>query len=447
MTREQPMISVAGIRGIVGRSVRPVEFLRYTMAFATLLGRGPIVVGSDTRLSRGMMRHLVFTGLTACGRDVIDIGLAPTPTHGLTAVRLGAAGAIALTASHNPAEWNALKFFNAAGSFLDAEENRRLLEIAASEEFALADYLHLGKVTPREDAIRAHVERVCACVDVDAIRGAGLRVAADCVNGVGGLILEPLFERLGVTAEFQFTDVNAPFPRNPEPLPENLTELGELVRRTGAAVGFATDPDADRLALVDETGRPIGEERTLLLAAARVLEKEKGPMVANLSTTRALDDLAAEAGVELARTPIGEAHVVGRMRSSGALIGGEGNGGVIYPRVHGGRDAATGVALVLEALAVHGTTLSALNGAWPDYAMVKSKYDLAPGTDKAAELGRLRGVFPDAASVNEEDGLKFVYPDRWVHVRPSGTEPVMRIFAEAPTAAAARELVDRASRK
>lgn len=436
------MISVAGIRGIVGDSLTPESFIRYVLAFGTLIEGGPVVVGSDTRLTRDMMRHLAFAALESCGCQIYDIGLVPTPTVGLMVRELGASGGIAITASHNPAEWNAYKFFDEQGSFLTKEQNLRMLEIASSGNFRRASYKSVGKVSRCTTAIERHIERVLAQVDVEAIRKRGFRVVADCVNGVGNVILPPLLEQLGCTYKILFDDINREFAHNPEPLPENLRELCSEVLKFKADVGLAVDPDADRLALVDEGGRPLGEERTITLAAASILEHKKGPVVVNLSTTRAMDDVTKAAGVPLFRTPIGEANVVAKIRATKAVIGGEGNGGVIYPPVHCGRDAATGVALILHTLARKGLTLSQLNSSIPDYKIVKTKF--ARGERNVAEiLERMREEFRDALELVSEDGLKAVFPDSWVHLRPSGTEPVVRVFAEAPTEAAAQRLVDR----
>lgn len=447
----QPMISVAGIRGIVGDSLLPESFLRYILAFATLVDGGEVVVGGDSRLSRHMMRHLAFAGLSSAGCTVHDIGLAPTPTVGLMVRELGAAGGIAITASHNPAQWNAYKFFGPDGSFLNSEQNRVLLEIAESGRFRRAGYRELGQIRPRTDAIERHLQRVLATVDPETISARGFKVAVDCVNGVGGMIMQLLLQRLGCETVLFDVDVDAEFPRNPEPLPENLGRLGQVVREAGADIGFAVDPDADRLAIVDETGRAIGEERTIVLASDAVLslagEDAKRPLVVNLSTTRAMDDVAARHNVPLFRTPIGEAHVVGQIVSKNALIGGEGNGGVIYPPVHPGRDAATGVALVLSALAGEpGLKVSELNTRIPDYVMVKTKTSSA-GLDPNSLAERMRGEFSDARELVTEDGVKAVFDDRWVHLRPSGTEPVIRIFAEAPGEEAARSLIARVNEK
>lgn len=443
-----PMISVAGIRGIVGDSLRIEEFFDYVLAFATLNQGGPVVLGRDSRVSGPMLNHLAIAALQSAGCDIIDIGLVPTPTVGIMVRHLGASGGIAITASHNPAEWNAYKFFGSHGSFLDDATKDRLLEIAAQGSFARKSYLQLGHHRHSNEAIGIHLKKVLDAVDTSAIVKKKFKVVVDCVNGVGQAIAEPLLQALGCHATFLHGEPTGRFPRNPEPLPENLDELGAMVKQTGAHVGFAIDPDADRLAIVDENGTPIGEERTLVLAARTVLQQgsaEPQNVVVNLSSTRALDDVSREFGCTITRTPIGEAWVVKEITDRQAVIGGEGNGGVIYPAVHPGRDAATGIGLILQGLARSGKTLSEWNGETPNYQMVKTKF---PATPEAVESLRdlIAGEFNDAAELVTIDGVKAVYSDKWVHVRPSGTEPVVRIFAEGPTQAAAQELVDRAQR-
>lgn len=441
----KPMISVAGIRGVVGESLRVEEYFRYVLAFAALVKGCTVVVGGDTRPSRHMMRHMAFAALISSGCKVIDIGLVPTPTVGLMITRLGAAGGIAITASHNPAEWNAYKFFGSHGSFLSEEQKNELLQIEQDGAFIRASSDSLGAVETDASAIDQHVQAILAAVDVEAIRAARFKVAVDCVNGVGGEIARPLLDALGCEATYIYTDLDGGFPRNPEPLPENLVELGELVNQVGANIGFAIDPDADRLAIVDENGRAIGEERTLVLATRAALQKHgnaSATVVANLSTSRALDDVVAEFGGSLTRTPIGEAWVVKGIMDNAAVIGGEGNGGIIYPRVHCGRDSATGMALILEMLAKSGQSVSHMNSLVLDYEMVKAKI---PATDSAvSELSQLVGEAFSDAHLDTVDGVKAIYGDRWVHVRPSGTEPVVRIFAEAPDVEGAEELVARA---
>jgi phosphomannomutase len=438
----KPMISVAGIRGIVGDSLVPEEFLRYALAYASTRKPGRIVVGSDTRLSRHMVKRLVFAALESVGIEVLDLGVCPTPTVGLMVGETGSVGGIAITASHNPAQWNALKFFSPAGEFLNGKEFAKVLGAYEKNDFRRASFENLGAVLTHPDPVGPHLGRIASVVNGGKIRLRKLTAVVDCCNGAGTAIVPRLMKELGVQTEFILTDTSAPFERGAEPLPENLGTLCNAVRATGADVGFALDPDADRLALVDETGRPIGEERTLTLAANHWLGREKSSIVANLSTTRALDDVAAMHGVKLHRTKIGEAHVVDKMKRVRAGIGGEGNGGVILPAVHRGRDSATGIALICEALAVTRSNLSALNAAIPDYFIVKSKVPIE-GLSVAKVLARIEKALPKPKAKSTLDGTKLEFADGWVHVRPSGTEPIIRIFAEATSEEQAREWVKR----
>ena len=445
----KPMISVAGIRGTVGGSLVPEEFLKFAAAYCSTRENPVIVLGTDTRPTREMVRHLVLSAAMATGCKILDLGIVPTPTVGLMAAHLGTGGAIAITASHNPLEWNALKFFSDRGVFLTSSEMQVVLDRYAASNFAYRTFDHLGAVETISKPTAPHLHRVLDAVDVRQICAKQFRVAIDLCNGAGITLLPGLLDALGCQSKSVFADPAKAFERVAEPLPENLGALGEAVRSFHAHIGFAVDPDADRLALVDETGRPIGEERTLTLASRLVLSKlgnkVSGPLVANLSTTRALDDVAAEFGTHVERTPIGEAHVVERILSTNAPIGGEGNGGVIYPRTHPGRDAATGIGLILEAMALSGKTLSELNAEVPDYAMVKKKVAVE-GKDIAAIYLRLRQEFVEAKGTNDCDGLKIDLADSWIHVRPSGTEPIVRVFAEAPTATQADSLAERAMR-
>lgn len=438
----QLMISVAGIRGIVGDSIKPEEFVRFTMAFAAGCEPRKVVLGGDARPSRHMIRHLVFGALEAMGCEVVDLGVCPTPTVGLMARHLGAGGGLAVTASHNPVEWNALKFFRPDGTFLTADDNRALMERYDAGDFDLADVKSIGSVTTYDNPTAEHLRRVLDYVDVEAIRAAKIKVAIDCCNGAGSAVLPQLLDTLGCDAEIIFADTDAGFPRVAEPTPENLDALSAAVRRHDASVGFAVDPDADRLALVDETGRAIGEERTLTLAVNHLLERAKTSVTVNLSTTRAIEDVCAAHGVECFRTKIGEAHVVSGMKAHGSRLGGEGNGGVILADVHHGRDSLGGIATILEALAKNACALSALNARVPDYAMVKDKASIG-GLRVEAIYEKVRADFADAIDENRDDGLRLNLGDRWVHMRPSGTEPIFRVFAEAPDAEAARALVDR----
>ena len=438
------MISVAGIRGVVGDSLVPEEFLKLTAAYATTRKERTIVVGGDTRPTRHLLRHLVFGAAMATGCRVIDLGVCPTPTIGFMVKRLGAGGGIAITASHNPLEWNALKFFSDEGVFLKQPEMNKVLECYESGSFDYRPYSEIGAVETHDDPCGAHMEKVLDAVDVEAIKARNYTVAIDLCNGAGTAMLPELLETLGCRVVSVFDDTDAAFERVAEPLPENLDALASQVVASNADIGFAVDPDADRLAIVDETGRPIGEERTLTLAARHVLSRmaKPTPLVANLSTTRAIDDVAAEFGTTVERTRIGEAHVVDRILSVGAAIGGEGNGGVIYPAVHPGRDAATGIALILEAMALGGVPISEINGAVPDYVMVKNKVGVE-GRDIDAVFGALRDAFSDA-EFDTTDGLKILWDDAWVHVRPSGTEPIVRVYVEAPDRDRAEALAARA---
>ena len=434
------MISVAGIRGIIGDSVKPEEFVRFTLAFAEGCRPRRVVVGGDSRPSRHMVRHLVFGALEAAGCEVIDLGVCPTPTIGLMTRHLKAGGGVAITASHNPIQWNALKFFRADGTFLNAADNQALMARFEAGDFRLAPVQKLGAVQSWEKPLEEHLRRVLAYVDRPAIRRAKIRVAIDCCNGAGSVALPKLLDELGCQADVMFNDMDAPFPRGAEPMPKNLTALSERVRASGARIGFALDPDADRLALVDETGRPIGEERTVTLVANHLLRRFKSSVTVNLSTTRAVEDVCRAHGVACHRTPIGEAHVVGAMKQRRGRIGGEGNGGVILPDIHAGRDAMGGVAVLLEALAGARCALSEINAAVPDYVMIKDKVPIG-GLAVEALYQAVGEAFGDGADVNMEDGLRIDLGDRWFHLRPSGTEPIFRVFVEAPDKGAAQRLL------
>lgn len=437
------MISVAGIRGIVGDSIKPEEFVRFTLAFAAGCKPKRVVVGGDARPSRQMVRHLVFGALEAAGCEVIDLGVCPTPTVGLMTRVLKAGGGVAITASHNPVEWNALKFFRKDGTFLNADDNKALMVRFKKADFKLAPVKKLGSVTVCDDPLGEHLKRVLDFVDVKAIRRAKIKVAVDCCNGAGVIALPPLLEALGCKATYVFDKMDGTFPRMAEPLPEHLGDLCKAVKKSKAAVGFAVDPDVDRLALVDETGRAIGEERTLTLAANHLLERGKSSVTINLSTTRAIEDVCAAHGVACHRTPIGEAHVVSGMKQRRSRIGGEGNGGVILAGVHHGRDSLGGIAVMLEALAKNKCALSELNDRVPDYAMIKDKVPVG-GLAIKAIYKKVRKAFPEAIGVNTDDGLRLDLGGSWIHLRPSGTEPIFRVFAEATEQTDAEALIKRA---
>jgi phosphomannomutase len=440
------MVSVSGIRGRVGHALTPDTVARYAAAFGSWsIARGDsrkVVVGRDSRVSGAMFHRIVVGTLQLAGCDVIDIGLTTTPGCQLAVEHHHAAGGIMLSASHNPIEWNALKLIGSSGLFLEASEGmamRALLETGIS--YAMWDTI--GAVIEDVDVASRHIESVLAIpyVDVNAIRARRFKVALDCVRGAGATIMPALLERLGCDVVAINMEPDGRFPREPEPIPENLSALEALVRESGADVGFAVDPDVDRLALVSDAGRAIGEDYTLALAARLVLRHRKGPVVTNLSTSLLIDDVAREAGVSAVRAPVGEVNVAVRMRELHAPIGGEGNGGVILPEVHLGRDAPIGTALILQLLLEERRSLSALVASLPKYAIVKDKL-ARPNASLDTVYGALRSAFPDA-TVDTQDGLRLSWPDRWVHVRPSGTEPIVRVIAEGPNEEAARELVRR----
>ncbi len=439
------MIGVSGIRGRVGFGLSPEVFARYAAAFgawALATGKGTaVVLGRDSRVSGPLFHQVARATLESVGADVIDLGVTTTPTLQMAVEHHHAAGGLGITASHNPIEWNALKFIGADGLFLSAADGIAMRALIADIPYATWD--KLGVTRFDGDAVTRHLEAVLALpmINVEAIRARKFRVAYDACRGAGGIIIPRLLELLGCTVEAIELEADGRFPRPPEPIPENLGPLCDLVKRSGAEIGFATDPDVDRLALVDETGRAIGEDYTLALAAQVVLRHKVGPVVTNLSTSLVVDDQAAEAGVTVHRAPVGEVNVATAMRTAGAVIGGEGNGGVILPELHLGRDAPLGVALLLQMLVDARQPLSAVVAKYPRYAIIKDKLD-RPAAPLDAVYAALRAAFPDAAA-DTQDGLRLGWPDRWVHVRPSGTEPIVRVIAEAPTLDAARALVER----
>ena len=442
----QLMISVAGIRGIVGDSLTPPVVSRFAAAFAHGLGEGPIVVGRDARRSGPMVHRAVAAGLMAAGRDVINIGLATTPATQIAVEELHAAGGVILTASHNPAEWNALKLLSGLGEFLGPKAGVEVRRRYESGESLWTTFDRLGGESDEPGALEWHLKRVLALpfVDVPAIRRRHLSAVVDGCASVGGIAVPRLLRDLGCDVTELDCVPNGEFTRVLEPLPEHLGALGAAVTRAGADFGIAVDPDADRAAFVDAKGVPLGEEYSLALAAQVVLAKQPGPVVTNLSTSRIIDAVCSHAGVPLHRTPVGEAHVVAGMRAHGAVVGGEGNGGVILPAAHYGRDGLVAAALVCQALTAGGTTLRTLADGLPRLCMVKDKL---PRADEPWETSapRLRGAFPDHA-VDSADGLRLSSDEEWVHIRPSGTEPVVRVIAESPSEPRTRELIERARR-
>lgn len=440
------MVSVSGVRGRVGEALTPEIVARFAAGFgawaASRADTRRIVLGRDARVSGPMFHRVVVGALQSVGCDVIDVGLAPTPTIQMAVEEHHAAGGLAITASHNPIEWNALKFIGASGLFLDGEEAASMRAVVEGT-IPRASWDRLGRVEEDVGAVARHVDRVLTIpfIDVERIRQKRFTVALDCVRGAGGVVMPTLLERLGCRVEAINLETDGRFPRPPEPVAEHLGDLERLVRDTGANVGLAVDPDVDRLAVVSDAGKAIGEDWTLAFAARVVLRHRPGPVVANLSTSRIVDDVAAEAGTTVIRAPVGEVNVAVRMRSERAAIGGEGNGGVILSEVHLGRDAPVGAALLLQMMAEDGEPVSSVVQRYPRYSIVKDKLD-RPNVSLAAVYDVLRDGMR-GAEVDMQDGLRLSWPDRWVHVRPSGTEPIVRVIAEAPTEAAARELIAR----
>ena len=458
------MVGVSGVRGIVGKDLTPEVVTRWARAFGTWVrengkrgtgnGKGSaVVVGRDARESGPAFAAAVTTGLTLVGCDVIDVGLVPTPTVQLAVEHHHAGGGIAITASHNPIEWNALKFVGSDGIFLDGAEGTRVAELVARQ--AGNGKRETGKVTADPGAVERHLDGVLRlpALPVQAIRARGFTVALDAVRGAGGPVMRTLLERLGCTVTGINLETDGQFPRAPEPVPENLGDLAALVRRSGADVGIAVDPDVDRLAMVDEVGAPIGEDYTLAFAIRAAMGGKGGKggkriVVCNLSTSLVVEDAARECGAEVVRTPVGEVHVARAILRLTAVIGGEGNGGVMYPALHAGRDAPVAAALLLALLARDGRRVSELVAAAPRYVIVKAKAERGA---RNAEQGldgvyaALRTRFPEAR-VDTQDGLRLAWRDRWLHVRPSNTEPIVRLIAEAPTGTAARDLVDEGRR-
>ena len=438
------MIGVAGIRGIVGESLTPEVVSRFCAAFARGLAAGPVVVGRDARRSGPAVYHAVAAGLLAAGRRVVDLGLATTPTTQVAVEHLGAAGGVILTASHNPAPWNALKFLSPRGEFLTAREGAKVRARFESGRGLWVPFDRLGSESRESAALEWHLDRVLGLpfVDVERIRARALTVAVDGCASVGGVAVPRLLERLGARVVEVDCVPDGRFTRELEPRPEHLGRLCRVVRQAGADFGVALDPDADRAAFVDARGTPLGEEFTVALGAAVVLERRRGPVVTNLSTSRIVDAVCARAGVELHRSAVGEAHVVAMMRARGAVAGGEGNGGMIVPDAHLGRDGLVAVALIAQAVATGTSSLRELADALPKLHMIKVKLPRS-GESWDRLAGRLRLRFAGLRT-QATDGLRFSRGDEWVHVRPSGTEPVVRVIAESPSEQRTRALVAQA---
>lgn len=444
--------SISGIRGTIGgkagEGLNPLDIVKFTSAYATLIRRtstvksNKIVVGRDARISGEMVKNVVCGTLMGMGFDVVNIGLASTPTTELAVTMAGACGGIILTASHNPKQWNALKLLNEHGEFLNAAEGEEVLRIAEAEAFEYADIDHIGSYVEDNTYNEKHIESVLALklVDVEAIRRANFRVAIDCVNSVGGIILPELLHRLGVQhVEKLYCEPTGNFQHNPEPLEKNLGDIMNLMKGGKADVAFVVDPDVDRLAMICEDGTMYGEEYTLVTVADYVLKHMPGNTVSNLSSTRALRDVTRKYGMQYNAAAVGEVNVVTKMKETNAVIGGEGNGGVIYPESHYGRDALVGIALFLSHLAHEGKKVSELRASYPNYYIAKNRIDLTPQTDVDAILAKVKDLYK-AEEINDIDGVKIDFPDKWVHLRKSNTEPIIRVYSEAATMEAADEL-------
>ena len=435
--------SISGIRGTIGGAtgdtLNPLDIVKFTSAYATFIPRrsGKIVVGRDGRISGPMVRDVVRGTLIGMGFDVIDIGYASTPTTELAVRMSGADGGIIITASHNPRQWNALKLLNSDGEFLTAADGQRVLEIAEKEDFCYAEVDHLGHVIEDNSYDDRHVQSVVDLnlVDIDAIRKSRFTVCVDSINSVGGIVLPKLLERLGVGYHFLNRDVTGDFAHNPEPLEKNLQGIMQEMKSGKYDLGIVVDPDVDRLAFICEDGTMFGEEYTLVAVADYVLSKTPGNTVSNLSSTRALRDVTRQHGGVYTASAVGEVNVTTKMKEVNAVIGGEGNGGVIYPKSHYGRDALVGIALFLTLLAEKDCKVSELRRQYPDYQIAKNRIDLTPETDVDAILVKVKEMFAsDAeATVNDIDGVKIDFPDSWVHLRKSNTEPIIRVYSEADT--------------
>ena len=446
--------SVSGIRGTIGglpgNNLTPIDIVSFVSAYGSFLKKDfqkpAVVIGRDGRISGEMVKTLVISTLQSMGIDVIDLDYSTTPTVEMYVRSAGASGGIIITASHNPAEWNALKFLNHHGEFISQEagEAIKLMAESGSKEVTYAEVNDLGKITSINDAIDLHIMAILEhpLVDASVVAGAGLKVVVDCINSTGSISIPPMLDTLGVEYTLINADISGKFAHNPEPLPEHLTELCEAVKRNKANLGVSVDPDVDRLALVAEDGIFFGEEYTLVCAADYVLRHNKGPLVTNLSSSRALGDLAQSFGVECFYAPVGEVHVVKEMKARHAILGGEGNGGVIDPKLHYGRDSLIGLALILMHLATSGKTLSQLKEGYPAYVMVKDKITFDPSLSPQKLLDKVAEHF-SAFALDTRDGLKVDLPEGWVQLRKSNTEPILRIYAEARTMDEARTLVDR----
>lgn len=447
--------SISGFRGTIGGkpgdTLNPLDIVKFVSSYATLrrqavkAGANKIVVGRDARISGPMVSKVVCGTLLGLGYDVVDIGLASTPTTELAVIMEKADGGIIITASHNPRQWNALKLLNEHGEFLDKDEAAEVVKVADIGDFSYADVDRLGKYKADSSYNQKHIDLVKSLklVDVEAIRKANFRVALDTVNSVGGVILPELLKQLGVeTVNGLYLEPTGDFKHNPEPLEKNLGDIMSLMSKGGYDVGFVVDPDVDRLALIDERGKMYGEEYTLVTVADYILQNTPGNTVSNLSSTRALRDVTEKYGCKYTPSAVGEVNVVTKMKEVGAVIGGEGNGGVIYPAAHYGRDALVGIALLLTYFAKLGKRISEIRNMYPHYEMAKNRIDLKEGSNPDAILAKMKEKY-QGDNVTTIDGVKIDFEDKWVHLRKSNTEPIIRVYSEAHTAKEAQDLGER----
>lgn len=445
--------SISGIRGTIGGkpgdALTPADIVKFTAAFGCWViqqtGNKKIVIGRDARISGDMVRNLVIGTLQGLGIDVIDLGLSTTPTVEIAVPDENAGGGIILTASHNPKQWNALKLLNHKGEFINDEDGKKVLELAESSEIEFADVNDLGTVTIDDSYLEKHIQKILnlPLVDVDAIKKANFKIAIDCVNSSGGIFIPALLKSLGVETVYElYCEPNGHFPHNPEPLPENLTEIAKEVVQKRADLGIVVDPDVDRLCFVCEDGNMFGEEYTLVAVADYILKNQKGNTVSNLSSTRALRDVTESAGGEYHASAVGEVNVVNLMKSTHAIIGGEGNGGIIYPELHYGRDALVGIALFLTHLAKFGKSISLLKSSYPAYFISKNKITLTPEMDIDNLLVQVEEKYKNQPH-STIDGLKIEFDKQWVHLRRSNTEPIIRIYSEGSSETVADNLANK----
>ena len=437
------MVSVSGIRGIIGDGIDPKTIVKYASAYADFCGKGKIVVGSDGRISGEMVKHSLIGTLLAKGNDVVDIGICPTPTVLYNVTKLGAVGGIQISASHNPNEWNALKLLNSKGEFMTPDENKQMLKSLETSENSFEAWNELGKLTNYSDGLKNHIDDVfkLELIDKDLIRSKKFKVVVDCVNGAGSYVMPEFLKDLGCEVIESDCEKSGIFPRLPEPIPENLTKTMQAVKNSNADLAIVVDPDVDRLVLITDKGEPFIEENTITLAAKHVLSKTKGDVVVNLSTTRAIDDVAKAEDCKVFRSPVGEANVVKLMKEKNAVIGGEGSGGVIYPALHYGRDALVGTVLTLQHLAETGKKLSEIKEELPQYFIAKRKIALGD-VNPDDIVKKLTDKYSDE-KINTDDGLRIDFEDHWVHFRKSNTEPIIRCIAEAETEDLANKYIDK----